>query len=189
VGYFGKCGYHAHVADGGGSDWVKSTAVCQSMVLPNNKKSTPVCQSMVLPNNKKLTPVCQSMVLPNNKKSTPVCQSMVLPNNINFTVDLMTPRPKKFSFSLKLLKGFTSSDNSYQTTDYFGSSALHQWNNPTLNMSQYYHFSKEYGGFVGANEGSGLLLLYYRHHYFNSIFFKFSLNNISTHQTTRGLIS
>jgi len=33
-------------------------------------------------------------------------------------------------------------------------------------MSQYYHFSEEYRGFVGANEGSSPLLPYYKHHYF-----------------------
>jgi hypothetical protein len=78
VGSFGKCGFHAHVADGGGSNWGKI----------NSR------------------------------------QRMGLPTNMNFPVDLMTPCPKEFSFSLKLLKGFASSNNNYQTTDYFGSSAL-----------------------------------------------------------------
>ena len=86
-------------------------------------------------------------------KLTPVFQCLVLPTIINFPVDLMTYGPKEFSFFLKLLKGFTGSNNNYQTTDYFGSSALYKWNNPTLNMLQYNHWSKDYGGFVGANEG------------------------------------
>lgn len=121
VGCFGKCGYHAHVADGGGSNWAKSN---------------------------------------------PVCQFMGLPTIINYPVGVMPSRPKIFSFSLKLLKGFTSSNNKYQATNYFGLSALYLWNNPTLNTSQYCHISKDYGGFVGANEGSSPLLLYYKHHYF-----------------------
>jgi len=79
VGSFDKCGYNAHVAEVGGSNWAKST---------------------------------------------PICQRMGIPTNMNFPVDLMTSRPKKFSFSLKLLKGFKNSNNNYQTTAYFGSSAL-----------------------------------------------------------------
>jgi len=114
---------------------------------------------------------------------------MVLPTIINFAMDLMKFHPKKFSFSLKVFKGFTSSNINYQTTDYFSSSALYQWNNPALNASQYYHFSKEYGRFFGGNKGSSPLLLYYKHHYFISNFFKCSHNKISTHQTNIGLIN
>jgi hypothetical protein len=57
--------------------------------------------------------------------------------------------PKEFSFSLMLLKSFASFNNNYQTTDYFGSSESYQWNSCTLNMSQYYQFSKDYAGFLG----------------------------------------
>jgi cytolysin (calcineurin-like family phosphatase) len=67
-------------------------------------------------------------------------------------MDLMTFRPKKVFFPLKVLKGFTSSDVNYQTTDYFSSSALYQWNNHTLYVSHYHHFSKEYGRFIGGKE-------------------------------------
>lgn len=144
MGCFGKCSYHAHVADCSGSNWAKWT---------------------------------------------PICQRTVLPTIINFPMDLMTFRPKTFLFSLKVLKGFTSSNVNYQATDYFSSSALYQWNNPTLNVSQYYHFSKENGRFVGGNKGSSPLLLYYKHHYFTSNFFKCSHNKISTHQTNIGLIN
>jgi hypothetical protein len=107
-GCVGKCDYHAHVTDGCGSNWAKST---------------------------------------------PVSQRMGLPTIINFPLNPMAYRPKEFSFSLKLLKGFASSNNSNQTTDYVGSSALCQWNSSTLNMSQYYQYSKDYAGFVGAYEG------------------------------------
>jgi len=76
---------------------------------------------------------------------------------------------------LKFLNGFTSSNNNYQTTDYFGLSAFYQWNNPTLNVTVLPLF-KDYGCFVGANEGSSPLLLCYKYHYFTSNFLKFSHN-------------